>query len=141
MQTLARILLRSLIIFNSEFRKISSTLVAVVDHLCSRVVGMMCCFSIYQINSTLLALIVRVFLKLKSNAKSGEWQRTKRAVRAIVLLTPLLGITWIFGALAIDENTKWFLYLFSICNSLQVRDQLTCSIIYSIFFAFICTLP
>lgn len=68
----------------------------------------------------LLGLIVKVFLQLKSNAKTGEWHRTKRAIRAILLLTPLLGITWVFGALAVDESTKWFLYLFSICNSLQV---------------------
>ena len=71
----------------------------------------------------LLGVIVRVFLNLKSNAKTGEWERTKRSVRAIVLLTPLLGITWIFGVLAIDESTKWFLYLFSICNSLQVMSE------------------
>ena len=79
-----------------------------------------CYFWLFQINIILLAMIVKVFLQLKSNAKTGEWERAKRGVRAIVLLTPLLGITWIFGALAIDEATKWFLYLFSIFNSLQV---------------------
>jgi len=68
----------------------------------------------------LLILIVQVFLKLKTNAKSGEWKRAKRTIRAIAVLTPLLGITWLFGVLAVDDDTKWFLYLFSISNSFQV---------------------
>uniref|UniRef100_H2Y0I3 G-protein coupled receptors family 2 profile 2 domain-containing protein n=1 Tax=Ciona intestinalis TaxID=7719 RepID=H2Y0I3_CIOIN len=72
------------------------------------------------LNIIMLAMIVRVFLKLKMNAKSGEWQRTRRAVKAIAFLTPLLGLTWVFGVLAVSQSTKWFIYIFSVLNSLQV---------------------
>nr|XP_026691686.1 adhesion G protein-coupled receptor L3-like isoform X2 [Ciona intestinalis] len=71
------------------------------------------------LNIIMLAMIVRVFLKLKMNAKSGEWQRTRRAVKAIAFLTPLLGLTWVFGVLAVSQSTKWFIYIFSVLNSLQ----------------------
>ncbi|XP_078489478.1 adhesion G protein-coupled receptor E1-like isoform X1 [Ciona intestinalis] len=71
------------------------------------------------LNIIMLAMIVRVFLKLKMNAKSGEWQRTRRAVKAIAFLTPLLGLTWVFGVLAVGQSTKWFIYIFSVLNSLQ----------------------
>ena len=36
-------------------------------------------------------------------------------------LIPILGITWIFGLLIINENTEVFAWIFAILNSLQVR--------------------
>jgi G protein-coupled receptor 133 len=42
-----------------------------------------------------------------------------KGVRATMSLFSLLGITWIFGALAIDSAAVVFLYLFAICNTLQ----------------------
>uniref|UniRef100_H2YXE8 G-protein coupled receptors family 2 profile 2 domain-containing protein n=1 Tax=Ciona savignyi TaxID=51511 RepID=H2YXE8_CIOSA len=75
------------------------------------------------INIIMLAMIIRVFLKLKMNAKSGDWLKTRRAVKAIAFLTPLLGITWVFGVLAVDQSTKWFIYIFSILNSLQTSAR------------------
>lgn len=38
----------------------------------------------------------------------------------MIVLLPLLGITWVFGLLAIDERTIAFQYIFAILNSLQV---------------------
>ena len=40
--------------------------------------------------------------------------------KATVILLPLLGLTWVFGVLAIDTNTSVFAWLFTICNSTQV---------------------
>lgn len=41
-------------------------------------------------------------------------------IKCSVVLLPLLGVTWVFGVLAFDQNTVVFLYLFAIFNSLQV---------------------
>ena len=41
-------------------------------------------------------------------------------VNATILL-PLLGITWVVGLFAINENTLAFAYAFTILNSLQVN--------------------
>ncbi len=44
----------------------------------------------------------------------------RKSLRAVVVLHPLLGLTWIFGFLMIDaSSTLVFTYLFTICNSLQ----------------------
>ena len=73
-------------------------------------------------------MIVRVFFKLKMNSlkekENEDWIRKKRALKAVLLLTPLLGLTWVFGVFAFNEATKWILYVFSIFNALQVQDTI-----------------
>ena len=44
----------------------------------------------------------------------------RSTLKATVILLPLLGLTWVFGVLAIDTNTTVFAWLFTICNSTQV---------------------
>ena len=41
-------------------------------------------------------------------------------LKATVILLPLLGITWVFGLLAVNENLTVFAWIFTILNSLQV---------------------
>ena len=41
-------------------------------------------------------------------------------MKAVIILLPLLGITWIIGILAVNENTQVFAWIFAILNSLQV---------------------
>ena len=38
-----------------------------------------------------------------------------------MILLPLLGLTWVFGLFAINENTAVFAWLFTITNSVQVN--------------------
>lgn len=42
-------------------------------------------------------------------------------VKAVAVLLPILGISWIFGILAVNSQSLAFLYIFAIFNSLQVR--------------------
>lgn len=44
----------------------------------------------------------------------------RAAVKSAFLLLPLLGLTWVFGLLAVNNNTSVFAWLFTIFNSLQV---------------------
>ena len=40
--------------------------------------------------------------------------------KATVILLPLLGITWVFGILAVNQESSAFAWIFTILNSLQV---------------------
>ena len=42
-------------------------------------------------------------------------------LRAALILLPLLGLTWLFGLLTLNENATVFAWLFTIFNSLQVK--------------------
>ena len=41
-------------------------------------------------------------------------------LRGTIILLPLLGLTWLFGLLTLNENATVFAWLFTIFNSLQV---------------------
>lgn len=40
-------------------------------------------------------------------------------VKAALVLLPVLGLTWVFGLLAINEDTIVFVWIFTVLNSLQ----------------------
>ena len=40
--------------------------------------------------------------------------------KAVLALLPLLGVTWIVGILAVNNDTVVFAWIFTILNSLQV---------------------
>ena len=46
---------------------------------------------------------------------------SRQGVKACVVLCPLLGVTWIFGLMAVKDGRLAFTYIFTILNSLQVR--------------------
>ena len=49
----------------------------------------------------------------------------RKLLVAIIILHPLLGLTWLFGFLAISKNTTVFIWIFTILNSLQVYCVIT----------------
>jgi G protein-coupled receptor 133 len=44
--------------------------------------------------------------------------------KAVAVLLPILGISWIFGVLAINDHALMFQYMFAVFNSLQVSSVL-----------------
>ena len=42
-------------------------------------------------------------------------------LKATIILLPLLGITWVFGLLAVNQESSVFAWIFTILNSLQVN--------------------
>ena len=44
----------------------------------------------------------------------------KTILKATVILLPLLGITWVFGILAVNQESSVFAWTFTVLNSLQV---------------------
>ena len=43
-------------------------------------------------------------------------------LKATIILLPLLGITWVFGLLAVNQESSVFAWIFTVLNSLQVID-------------------
>ncbi|XP_072043177.1 adhesion G-protein coupled receptor D1-like [Amphiura filiformis] len=75
---------------------------------------------IILINTVVLIKTLHIFLDLKTNKDKSEVERIKATLRAMFILTPLLGLTWIFGLLQFTtESAIAFSYLFVICNSSQ----------------------
>lgn len=56
---------------------------------------------------------------LQQQMNNGSTSLTPAQVRGALTVMFLLGITWVFGPLAIGKATVVFSYLFCICNSLQ----------------------
>ncbi len=46
-------------------------------------------------------------------------------LRGSVILLPLLGVTWAIGVFALDRNSTVFAWIFTLLNSLQVRNATT----------------
>jgi len=42
-------------------------------------------------------------------------------IKAAIFVIPILGLTWLFGLLAINDHTVVFAWIFSVLNSLQVQ--------------------
>ena len=43
-------------------------------------------------------------------------------MKAMIVLLPLLGMTWINGILVVNNETQVFAWIFAILNSLQVNN-------------------
>ena len=44
-------------------------------------------------------------------------------LKAIIVLLPLLGLTWIIGIFAVNNETQVFAWIFAILNSFQVSKN------------------
>lgn len=78
--------------------------------------------------------IIHVVLKAIYSTNAMVNERLKKKVRAgvkcMVILIPVLGLSWLFGILAYNEDTIIFQYLFGISTSLQgfiifIRDAVS----------------
>lgn len=47
----------------------------------------------------------------------------RTTARVSLVLLPLLGISWVFGVFAVNDDTVVFQYIFTISNSIQVWNQ------------------
>ncbi|KAK7090523.1 hypothetical protein V1264_010307 [Littorina saxatilis] len=72
---------------------------------------------IVSLNVLILCLVIRVFLTLRANSQKTETARARAGLRAMLMLLPLLGTTWLLSLLV--PLSSVFGYLFIVCNSLQ----------------------
>ncbi|XP_015683976.1 adhesion G-protein coupled receptor D1-like, partial [Protobothrops mucrosquamatus] len=76
---------------------------------------------IIVVNICILIAVTRVISRISTeNYKvHGEANGFKLTAKAVAVLLPILGSSWIFGVLAVNDRALVFQYLFAIFNSLQ----------------------
>ncbi|XP_044180952.1 adhesion G-protein coupled receptor D1-like [Acropora millepora] len=80
-------------------------------------------------NAVLLSLVIREILKMQGG-KAPNAEKLRQAAKACVVLSPLLGMTWVFGILSVTNASLVFQYIFTILNSLQVTYELLLSVAF-----------
>ena len=71
------------------------------------------------INFIAFVLILRSLLTTGTKVTGAKKTKGITQARRSIAISVVLGLTWIFGILAIRDAKLFFQYLFSICNSLQ----------------------
>ncbi|XP_036383355.1 adhesion G-protein coupled receptor D1 isoform X2 [Megalops cyprinoides] len=73
------------------------------------------------VNIGILIAVTRIISRISAeNYKvHGDANAVKLTAKAVAVLLPILGISWIFGVLAINDHSLFFQYMFAVLNSLQ----------------------
>ncbi|XP_017290791.1 adhesion G-protein coupled receptor D1 isoform X2 [Kryptolebias marmoratus] len=73
------------------------------------------------VNIGILISVTRIISRISGeNYKvHGDANAVKLTAKAVAVLLPILGISWIFGVLAVNTHSLAFLYIFAVFNSLQ----------------------
>ncbi|XP_052693361.1 adhesion G protein-coupled receptor L3-like [Crassostrea angulata] len=71
------------------------------------------------INILIIVSLLRVLFASSIVARSSLQRKASSGLRSLGTLLPVLGVTWLFGILAVNDNAVVFQYLFVIVNSLQ----------------------
>jgi len=80
-------------------------------------IGPVC--AIILVNIIVLAFVLYRLTKTRIFSKQSDWKKIRVTVRASLLMVPLLGLSWFFGLMAVNQDTIVFQYLFVGLNSLQ----------------------
>uniref|UniRef100_A0A7M5X0H9 Uncharacterized protein n=2 Tax=Clytia hemisphaerica TaxID=252671 RepID=A0A7M5X0H9_9CNID len=73
---------------------------------------------ILMFNFAIITLVMRSLVRTKANAV-GQGKSIQQQAKIAFAASALLGLTWIFGVLAVGDLRDFFQYLFTIFNSLQ----------------------
>ncbi|XP_038619834.1 adhesion G-protein coupled receptor D1 [Tachyglossus aculeatus] len=73
------------------------------------------------VNIGILVAVTRVISRISADNYKvhGEANAFKLTAKAVAVLLPILGSSWIFGVLAVNDHAIVFQYMFAIFNSLQ----------------------
>ncbi|KAI8791660.1 protocadherin Fat 4, partial [Biomphalaria glabrata] len=82
-------------------------------------------------NFIILIITLRVMQSTAVHRLKSKSEKLKSVVRTIYMLSPILGLTWIFGVLSVNSDLVVFQYLFAICNSLQGLFVFVCYCVLS----------
>ncbi|KAK2559805.1 Adhesion G-protein coupled receptor D1 [Acropora cervicornis] len=74
-------------------------------------------------NAVLLSLVIREILKMQSG-KAPNAEKLRQAAKACVVLSPLLGMTWVFGILSVtNASLGLFIFLLHVLRNADVRAE------------------
>lgn len=75
--------------------------------------------AVILINFIILILVVKTVIKSTSGQANINTNSTFASIRAVLVLFPILGLTWIFGLFALNHDSVVWKYLFIIFNGTQ----------------------
>ncbi|XP_072030218.1 adhesion G-protein coupled receptor D1-like [Amphiura filiformis] len=75
--------------------------------------------AIIAVNTVVIILAMKAFTSVKVYKDKSDKEKMRSSLRAVVIMLPILGLTWIFGVFSFNKETLLFQYLFAILNSLQ----------------------
>ncbi|XP_070189466.1 uncharacterized protein [Littorina saxatilis] len=70
-------------------------------------------------NFVVIVIVIYTLLNSRVMIKKDKRERAKSVVKAICVMTPILGLSWIFGVMSVNDDTVVFQILFVVFNSLQ----------------------
>ncbi|XP_027039602.1 adhesion G-protein coupled receptor D1-like [Pocillopora damicornis] len=74
--------------------------------------------AVCMINSGLLTRVIYEIICMQGD-RTSEFGKIRQGSKAMLVLFPLLGLTWVFGILSVTDTGLVFQYIFTILNSLQ----------------------
>uniref|UniRef100_A0A673VSE4 Adhesion G protein-coupled receptor D1 n=1 Tax=Suricata suricatta TaxID=37032 RepID=A0A673VSE4_SURSU len=74
-----------------------------------------------EVNIGILIAVTRVISQISADNYKihGDPSAFKLTAKAVAVLLPILGTSWVFGVLAVNSQALAFQYLFAVLNSLQ----------------------
>ncbi|XP_063409250.1 adhesion G protein-coupled receptor F5-like isoform X2 [Mytilus trossulus] len=77
------------------------------------------CLLVILSNFVITGLILRKLFSTRATMSKTKKEKLITGVRSIAILSPVFGLTWLFGMFSFHKSTVVFSYLFVIFNSLQ----------------------
>lgn len=90
------------------------------DGLVWAFIGPVC--AIILCNIVILCIVMKIVISTAAtipNKKKKDFQLVRTGVKGVMILMPLLGVSWLLGLLAVNSSTLVFEFLFVIINSTQ----------------------
>uniref|UniRef100_A0A9L0R1T9 Adhesion G protein-coupled receptor D1 n=1 Tax=Equus caballus TaxID=9796 RepID=A0A9L0R1T9_HORSE len=74
-----------------------------------------------EVNVVILVAVTRVISQISADNYKvhGDPSAFKLTAKAVAVLLPILGTSWVFGVLAVNQQAVAFQYVFAILNSFQ----------------------
>ncbi|XP_021350239.1 brain-specific angiogenesis inhibitor 1-like [Mizuhopecten yessoensis] len=74
---------------------------------------------IILVNIIVIFCVMKALFSSQFIATKTEKQKIVTGIRSLTVLLPVLGVTWIFGVISVNDDLIVFQYLFAVTNSLQ----------------------
>ncbi|XP_052791613.1 adhesion G protein-coupled receptor L3-like [Mya arenaria] len=75
--------------------------------------------AIITVNVVILVVVMKTMFGSHAISQRSTLYKSKMAVRGLLVLLPLTGITWVLGIIYVNKSMAWVQYVFAVCNSLQ----------------------
>ncbi|EDV22272.1 uncharacterized protein TRIADDRAFT_59353 [Trichoplax adhaerens] len=64
-------------------------------------------------------MVIKTLISIRAVSSRSDTYKIKTSARAVLVLMPIFGLSWLFGLLAMGDRSLIFSYIFVITNSLQ----------------------